>query len=269
MKAQIPDPSLRLGPRRPDGDGEMSSTGSPEAGIVLCMTEPLRPHRAPIPTTRRREPAPSRNTGRGFARCWCAPGVRRATFSARRWTVRRSSTTFSRSAVRMIGPLRHRLRRRSHARLSDSGMPDSDANFTRLYRGRPPQGGGSSGRNPRATSPGGRHLSGGSGQYQHPDHLRVWDITSLRSNGLVTPYRPELSAAWSVSKIYYDVVGRILLAIRPFLISARSPTTSWFSVRQGRPDPTKIPIDGFTHVRRDGLLAHADRPGVVVLVRAS
>ncbi len=101
------------------------------------------------------------------------------------------------------------------------------------------------------------------GNYQHPDHLRVWDITlPAVERARDASYRPELGAAWSVSKIYYTMWSRarILARHQAFLdLGLESPyDDSWFE----RPDKddqitTKIPIDGFTHVRRDGLLAHA------------
>lgn len=101
------------------------------------------------------------------------------------------------------------------------------------------------------------------GNYQHPDHLRVWDITlPAVERACDASYRPELGAAWSVSKIYYTMWSRarILARHQAFLdLGLESPyDDGWFE----RPDKddqitTKIPIDGFTHVRRDGLLAHA------------
>ncbi len=101
------------------------------------------------------------------------------------------------------------------------------------------------------------------GNYQHPDHLRVWDITlPAVERARDASYRPELGAAWSVSKIYYTMWSRarILARHQAFLdLGLESPyDDSWFE----RPDKddqitTRIPIDGFTHVRRDGLLAHA------------
>ena len=98
------------------------------------MTEPLcvlTVHAHPDDEASK-EPAPSRNTGpREFARCWCAaPGVRRATFSTRRWTVRRSSTTFSRSAVRSsIGPLRSSATTSFTCSAIEIRHAGSDANF--------------------------------------------------------------------------------------------------------------------------------------------
>ena len=148
----------------------------------------------------------------------------------------------------------------------DSGMPDSDANFhpdcfavaphdeavdrlVAILRAEHPQ--------VVVTYPEDQ------GNYQHPDHLRVWDITlPAVERARDASYRPELGAAWSVSKIYYTMWSRarILARHQAFLdLGLESPyDDSWFE----RPDKddqitTRIPIDGFTHVRRDGLLAHA------------
>ena len=147
-----------------------------------------------------------RNTRlRGFARCWCAaPAARKATFSTRRWIVRRSSTTFNRSAERnSIAPPRSSATtsftcsateilacrpRRQLPPLSRSLHDEAVDRLVAILRAEHPQ--------VVVTYPEDQ------GNYQHPDHLRV-DITSLRSNGLVTPATvPELGAAWSVSKIY-------------------------------------------------------------------
>ena len=115
----------------------------------------------------------------------------------------------------------------------DSGMPDSDANFhpdcfavaphdeavdrlVAILRAEHPQ--------VVVTYPEDQ------GNYQHPDHLRVWDITlPAVERARDASYRPELGAAWSVSKIYYTMWSRarILARHQAFLISGSSrPTTT-------------------------------------------
>ena len=101
------------------------------------------------------------------------------------------------------------------------------------------------------------------GSYQHPDHLRVWDITlPAVERARDESYRPELGEPWSVAKIYYTMWSRARLEARhqAFLdLGLESPyDEGWFE----RPDKddqitTRVPIDGFTRVRREGLLAHA------------
>ena len=101
------------------------------------------------------------------------------------------------------------------------------------------------------------------GTYQHPDHLRVHDITHPGVDAAADPnHRPELGEPWQVSKIYYSSWSRARIEARhkAFLdLGLESPYDDrWFS----RPDQdslitTKVPVDGFTDARREGLLAHA------------
>ena len=101
------------------------------------------------------------------------------------------------------------------------------------------------------------------GSYQHPDHLRVWDITMPAVEKAADPaHRPDLGEAWSVSKIYASMWSRARLQSRHDAFLAHgleSPyDEKWFE----RPDQddkitAKVSIDGFTHARREGLLAHA------------
>lgn len=101
------------------------------------------------------------------------------------------------------------------------------------------------------------------GSYQHPDHIRVWEITLPAAERAADPaYKPELGEAWSVQKIYYSMWSRARIQSRHQAFVDReleSPYDErWFE----RPDTdhlitTRIPIHGFTHVRREGLLAHA------------
>ncbi len=101
------------------------------------------------------------------------------------------------------------------------------------------------------------------GTYKHPDHLRVHEITQPAVERAADPtYRPELGADWKVAKLYYSSWSRARVRARheAFLEHGlESPYDErWFS----RPDgdhqiTTRVSIEGFTHVRSAGLLAHA------------
>ncbi|MEZ5165216.1 MAG: mycothiol conjugate amidase Mca [Acidimicrobiales bacterium] len=101
------------------------------------------------------------------------------------------------------------------------------------------------------------------GTYQHPDHLRVHDITHPAVACAADPaHRPELGEPWQVAKIYYSSWSRARIEARhaAFLeLGLESPYDSrWFD----RPDQdhlitTRVAVAGFTDARRRGLLAHA------------
>jgi mycothiol S-conjugate amidase len=101
------------------------------------------------------------------------------------------------------------------------------------------------------------------GTYQHPDHLRVHDITHPGVDKAADPdHRPELGPPWQVSKIYYSTWSRARIEARHRAfeeLGLKSPYDKrWFE----RPDQdhlitTRIPVEGFTDVRRRALLAHA------------
>ncbi|GJM37691.1 MAG: mycothiol S-conjugate amidase [Acidimicrobiales bacterium] len=101
------------------------------------------------------------------------------------------------------------------------------------------------------------------GTYQHPDHLRVHDITHPAVDAAADAgHRPDLGEPWQVAKVYYSSWSRARLEARhqAFLdLGLESPYDDrWFS----RPDQddsitTKVPVEGFTDARRNGLLAHA------------
>ena len=115
------------------------------------------------------------------------------------------------------------------------------------------------------------------GTYQHPDHIRVYDITHPAVDRAADEdYRPELGEPWQVAKVYYSTWSRARIEARhnAFLeLGLESPYDDrWFE----RPDTdneitTKVSVEGFADVRREGLLAHATQieSGVDVLVRAS
>jgi mycothiol S-conjugate amidase len=148
----------------------------------------------------------------------------------------------------------------------DSGMPESDANFhpecfavapldeavdrlVVLLRSERPQ--------VVVTYP--EEQSG----YRHPDHLRVYDITQPAVERAADPdHRPDLGAPWQVDKVYFTMWSRARIMARHQAFLERgleSPYDErWFE----RPDmdhlvTTRVSIEGFTHVRREGLLAHA------------
>lgn len=101
------------------------------------------------------------------------------------------------------------------------------------------------------------------GMYQHPDHLRVYDITHPGIDKAAdATYRPELGEPWQVAKIYFSSWSRARIEARhqAFLdLELESPYDArWFE----RPDQdhlitTKIDVTGHTDARREGLLAHA------------
>ena len=101
------------------------------------------------------------------------------------------------------------------------------------------------------------------GGYQHPDHIRVHDITMPAvDRGADAAHRRELGEPWAVSKIYYSTWSRERIEARhqAFLDAGLdSPYDDrWFSrPRRDSQITTQVSIDGFTDVRRAGLLAHA------------
>ena len=148
----------------------------------------------------------------------------------------------------------------------DSGMPESDANFhpdcfavapldeavdrlVAILRAERPQ--------VIVTYPEDQ------GSYQHPDHLRVWDITMPAVEQAADPnHRPDLGAAWSVSKIYASMWSRARLQARHDAFVERDLESPYDETWFERPDQddkitAKVSIDGFTRARREGLLAHA------------
>jgi len=99
--------------------------------------------------------------------------------------------------------------------------------------------------------------------YQHPDHLRVHDISVPAFDRAADPdWYPEAGPPWQPLKLYYTTwsKARILATHEKFLeLGLESPYTErWFD----RPDQddritTQVPIDGYQDARWEGLLAHA------------
>jgi len=101
------------------------------------------------------------------------------------------------------------------------------------------------------------------GGYQHPDHVRVHEVTQPAVDRAGDPaYRPELGGAWSVSKIYHSAWSRARIVARheAFVeLGLESPYDErWFE----RPDfdhliTTRVPVGELAGVRRAALMAHA------------
>ncbi|MDZ7678787.1 MAG: mycothiol conjugate amidase Mca [Acidimicrobiales bacterium] len=99
--------------------------------------------------------------------------------------------------------------------------------------------------------------------YQHPDHLKVHDITVPAFDRAADPeWRPDAGPPWQPLKLYYTTWSRARMVAmhEKFLeLGMESP----FGERLvKRPDndhriTTQVPIDGFQHARTEGLLAHA------------
>ncbi|MEQ8840474.1 MAG: mycothiol conjugate amidase Mca [Acidimicrobiales bacterium] len=101
------------------------------------------------------------------------------------------------------------------------------------------------------------------GSYQHPDHLRVYDITHPAVDRAADAnYRPDLGEAWTVAKIYYSTWSRARIQARHEAFLERGMESPYDDRWFERPDndstiTTKISIEGFGRARREGLLAHA------------
>jgi mycothiol S-conjugate amidase len=99
--------------------------------------------------------------------------------------------------------------------------------------------------------------------YQHPDHLRVHDITLPAFEHAADPdWHPEAGEPWQPLKLYYTTwsMARMKAMHEKFLeLGMESPYGERFT---NRPDTdsritTQVPIDGFQDARTEGLLAHA------------
>lgn len=101
------------------------------------------------------------------------------------------------------------------------------------------------------------------GGYQHPDHIRVHEITRPAVDRAADElWRPELGPTWSVSKIYYSAWSRQRLLARheAFIeLGLESPYDQRWLERDNLDHliTTRVPVDGFGDVRRRALLAHA------------
>jgi mycothiol S-conjugate amidase len=101
--------------------------------------------------------------------------------------------------------------------------------------------------------------------YQHPDHLRVHDITVPAFEHAADPERyPDAGEPWQPLKLYYTTWSRARMVAmhEKFLeLGMESPYAERF-LNSDRPDQdhritTQVPIDGYQDARTEGLLAHA------------
>ena len=99
--------------------------------------------------------------------------------------------------------------------------------------------------------------------YPHPDHLMVHDISLPAFDHAGDPdWHPELGDPWAPSKLYYTVWSRKRIEqmhAKFGELGLESPfDEKWFE-RPSQDDriTTSIALDGFAHVRREALLAHA------------
>ena len=101
------------------------------------------------------------------------------------------------------------------------------------------------------------------GGYNHPDHIRVYEITGPAVDRAADPdWYPEAGAPWQVSKIYYSVWSkkRAELTHAKYLeLELESPySAEWFDRPwQDERITTSIDIEGYAEVRFEALLAHA------------
>ncbi len=101
------------------------------------------------------------------------------------------------------------------------------------------------------------------GGYQHPDHIRVHEITRPAVDRAADEiWRPELGSPWAVSKIYFSAWSRQRIVARHEAfeeLGLESPYDERWFEREGFDHliTTRVPVDGFAGVRREALLAHA------------
>ena len=101
------------------------------------------------------------------------------------------------------------------------------------------------------------------GGYQHPDHLRVHEITGPAFDAAGDPDRyPEAGEPWQPLKIYYSAwsSARMKAIHAKFLeLNLESPFSEEWLSRAGMDEriTTKIDISEFHDVRRAALIAHA------------
>lgn len=101
--------------------------------------------------------------------------------------------------------------------------------------------------------------------YRHPDHLRVHEISMIAFDAAGDPHRfPDAGEPFAPSKLYFSVWSKdqFLERHRRFEeLGIESPYSkdmfaAWFE-REVPPATTRIELDGFAHIRRAALVAHA------------
>ncbi len=101
------------------------------------------------------------------------------------------------------------------------------------------------------------------GLYQHPDHIRVHDVSVPAFERAGDPaHRPDLGPAWAPAKLYYTVWSRerIEQRHRAFLeLDMESPYDErWFQRdSQDYRITTRVPVADYVDARLEGLKAHA------------
>ena len=99
--------------------------------------------------------------------------------------------------------------------------------------------------------------------YQHPDHLRVHDISIVAFDAAGDAAKfPDAGAPWQPSKLYYTVWPRQRMREMHAAYLERgleSPFDERWMERMDRDEPTttSISLGGYAHVRGDALRAHA------------
>jgi len=101
------------------------------------------------------------------------------------------------------------------------------------------------------------------GEYDHPDHVQVHDVSVPAFHAAGDPGRyPEAGPAWQPSKLYYTMWSRARIAglHEKFLeLGIESPYDEWWFKRPSRDHliTTQVPIGEHWDVRGDALRAHA------------
>ena len=102
--------------------------------------------------------------------------------------------------------------------------------------------------------------------YQHPDHLRVHDISVPAFDRAGDPdWYPEAGEPWQPLKLYYTTWSRarmVAMHEKYLELGLESPYGERFLNNADRPDQdhritTQVPFDGYQDARTEGLLAHA------------
>jgi len=107
---------------------------------------------------------------------------------------------------------------------------------------------------------------GRGGGYEHPDHIRVHDISVLAFDRAGDPdWYPELGAPWQPLKLYYSsgFSRRRVKAMHDWFVERdeESPFAEWVSrmpAEDEAPDTTttRIDVGDYLHIGREALLAH-------------
>jgi mycothiol S-conjugate amidase len=99
--------------------------------------------------------------------------------------------------------------------------------------------------------------------YQHPDHLRVHDISVLAFDRAAdASWYPDAGLPWQAAKLYYSVWSRSRLLAHHGAYSRLGLTSPYDDRWFDRPSldhrvTTRVDVAAHYHVRREALLAHA------------